>query len=154
LFNAMAGIKIVRIPYKGGGPALNALMGGEVQLMFATAGAASPHIKSGRLRGLAVTTPQPSALGPGLPTVTATLPGFVSQSIYGIFAPVRTPDAIIKRVNREAVQFLNIPATKELLLSNGVEAIGSTPEELADTVKSEMARLAKLIKDAGVQTEK
>ncbi len=153
LFNTMAGIKIVRIPYKGGGPALNALMGGEVQLMFATAGAASPHIKSGRLRALAVTTPQPSALGPGLPTVTSTLPGFVSQNIYGIFAPVKTPDAIIRRVNREAVQFLNISVTKELLLSNGVEAIGSTPEELADTVKSEMARLAKLIKDAGVRTE-
>ena len=154
LFNTMAGIKIVRIPYKGGGPAINALIGGEVQLMFATAAAATPHIKSGRLRALAVTTPQPSALGPGLPTVTSTLPGFVSQNIYGIFAPVKTPETIIRRVNREAVQFLNVPATKELLLANGVEAIGSTPEELADTVKSEMARLAKLNKDAGVRTER
>ena len=85
--------------------------------------------------------------------MTSTLPGFVSQNIYGIFAPVKTPDAIIRRVNREAVQFLNIADTKERLLANGVEAIGSTPDELADTVKSEMARLAKLNKDAGVRTE-
>ena len=86
-------------------------------------------------------------------TVTATAPGYVSQSIYGIFAPIRTPEATIRRLNQEAVQFLNVAATRERLLGSGVEAIGSTPEELADTVKTEMLRMAKLSKDAGVRTE-
>ncbi len=99
LFKAMAGVNIVRIAYKGGAPALSALIGGEVQVMFATASGAGPHVNSGRLRALAVTSAQPSALFPDLPTVAAAgLPGYDAASIMCIFAPAKTPAALIDRL--------------------------------------------------------
>src|SRR5207249_1713353 len=92
LFKAMAGVKIVRVPFKGVGPALNALIAGQVQIMFPSAGAVAPHVKSGRLRALAVTSAQPTALAPGLPTVAASgVPGYESIAMFGIFAPARLP---------------------------------------------------------------
>jgi tripartite-type tricarboxylate transporter receptor subunit TctC len=154
LFKAMAGVDIVRVPYKGVGPALNALIAGEVQLSFTNPGAATPHVKSGRLRALAVTSAQPSALLPGLPTVAASgLPGYEAVSIFGLFAPARTPAAIINRLNQESVRFLNLAQTREKFLNSGVETVGSSPEQLAATVKSEMARMGKVIRDRGIRAE-
>lgn len=107
LFKSMAGVNIVRIPYKGSGPALNDLVGGQVQLMFAGAGGVVPHIKAGRLKALGVTSAQPSALYPELPTVSASgLPGYESVTSYGLFAPAKTPTAIIVRVNQEIARVL------------------------------------------------
>src|SRR5262249_10698473 len=154
LFKAMAGVNIARIPFKGAGPALNSLMGGEVQMMFATCGTVAPHMKSGRLRALAVTGAQPSALAPGVPTVAATgVPGYEAISIQAIFAPARTPVAPVMRLNQDIARVLGMPDVKERLLNTGVEAAPGPPEQLAAVMKSEMARLGKVIKDAGIRIE-
>jgi tripartite-type tricarboxylate transporter receptor subunit TctC len=150
LFNSMARVNIVRIPYKGGGAALNALLAGEVQLTFNTGASVTPQLKAGRLKGLAITTAQPSPLFPGLPTVAATLPGYEASATYAMFAPVKTPAAIIGRLHQEVVRAINTTDIKEKLLEVGLEIVGSTPEELAAVMKSEMARLGKVIRDAGI----
>src|SRR4029079_11741320 len=107
LFKSMAGVNIVRVPYKGNGPAINDLVAGQTQLMFATAATVAPHAQSGRLRALAVTSAQPSPLAPGLPTMAASgLPGFEAVSIYGIYAPARTSGAIVDLLNREILRAL------------------------------------------------
>jgi tripartite-type tricarboxylate transporter receptor subunit TctC len=150
----MAGVNRVRIPYKGSGPALNAMIGGETQVSFPNAGAATPHIKSGRLRALAVGSIGPSALAPGLPTVAAAgLPGYESVTPMGIFAPAGTPATIIKRLNQEIVQVLNRADVKARHLNAGAEVVGSSPEQCAATIKSEMDRYGKVIKDAGIREE-
>ncbi len=154
LFKAMAGVDIVRVPYKGVGPALNALVAGEVQLSFTNPGAAAPHVKSGRLRAVAVTSAQPSALLPGLPTVAASgLPGYEAVSIFGMFAPAKTPAAIINRLNLETARHLTAPETRERFLSSGVETVGSSPEQLGATIKSEMTRMGKVIRDRGIRAQ-
>ena len=152
LFKATGRLDITQISYKGNGLALNALTAGEVQLAFATPGSVAAHIKSQRLRPLAVTSPQPSPLLPGLPTVaSAGLPGFEAMSIVGLFAPAKTPEAVIARLHQEVVRVLARAEVKERFLSAGVETVGSTPGEFGATVKSEMARLGKVIRDAGIK---
>ena len=152
LFKRMAGINMLRVPYKGGAPALNALIGGEVQLTFSVAGAVIPHLKTSRLRALAITSPQPSPLIPGLVTVAASgLPGYDAESLYGLFAPAGTPPAIITRLNQEAVKYLSLPETKERFLNAGLEAAGSSPEQLVATIKADMAKWGKLIREAGIR---
>lgn len=153
LFRAMAGVNIVRINYKGAGPALTALLAGELQLMFPTAGAVTPHVRAGRVRALAVTSAEPTALFPGVPTVAASLPGYESISIYGVFAPAKTPRTIIDKLNEEIVRFLNRADVKEKFFNAGMETVGGPPEQLAATVKSEMARMSKVIRDAGIRGE-
>jgi tripartite-type tricarboxylate transporter receptor subunit TctC len=153
LFRSMAGVNIVRINYKGAGPALTALLAGEIQLMFPTAGAVTPHLKSGRVRALAVTSAEPTALFPGVPTVAASLPGYESVTIYGIFTPAKTPRAIIDKLNVEIVRFLNRAEVKEKFFNAGMETVGGSPEQLAAAVKSEMTRMGKVIKDAGIRAE-
>ena len=154
LFKAMAGINMVRIPYKGVGPALTALAGGEVQLSFTNPGAAAAHVKSGRIRAMAVTSAKPSAVMPGMPTIAASgLPGYEAVSIFGAFAPAGTPAAIIQRLNLEMVRALTSADIREKFLSSGVETVGSSPGELAATVKAEMARMGKVIKDRGIRDQ-
>ncbi len=151
LFKFMAGVDVVRILYKGMGPALIDLMSGQVHVAFGTASSATPHIRSGRLRALAVTSAQPTPVFPGLPTLAATLPGYEAGSVYGVFAPARTPAAIINRLNREIVRHLQTAEVKERFLNVGVDVIGSTPAELAAAVRSDRERLGKMIKDAGIR---
>ena len=154
LFKSMAGVNIVRVSYKGAGPALNAVVANEVPLMFPTAGAVIPLAKAGRIRALAVTTAQPTALMPGLTTVArAGLPGFESASSTGVYAPAKTPPAIVKRLNQDIVRVLTQADVKEKLFNTGVEVVGSTPEQFAAAVKSEMIRMGKLIKDVGIRAE-
>ena len=154
LFKAMAEIQITNIPYKGNGPALTAVMGGEVQMMFPNAAAVTVHVKAGRLRALAVTSSQPSVLAPGLPTVAAAgLPGYESISRHGMLAPARTPSAIVARLNRDIARYLATPDAAKRLLAAGVEAVGSSPEELTEAMKAEMTRLGKVIRDAGIRAE-
>jgi tripartite-type tricarboxylate transporter receptor subunit TctC len=154
LFKYMAGVNLVRISYKGGGPAVNDLIAGQVKVMFATTGSVTPHVKSGRLRALAVTSPEPSALAPGLPTVAASgVPGYELQSIYGIFVPLKTPPAIVARLNQETRRFLEQPDTKERFLSSGVETVGSTPQEFAAAVAADTQRIQKVIQAAGLRVE-
>ena len=154
LFKSMAGVDIVRVAYRGGGPALMDLMAGQVQLMFSVTGSVAPHMKSGRLRALAVTSAQPTQLAPGLPTVAASgLPGFEAVSNAGIFAPAKTPKPIIDRLNQEIVRALAKPDVTEKFLGNGVEPVGSTPDQLEAAVKAEMVRMGKVIRDAGIREE-
>ena len=152
MFKALAGVKLVRIGYKGGGPALNDLISGQVPVMFATAGSVTAHIKAGRLRALAVTSAEPTALVPGLPTIAASgVPGYVSEAIYGMFAPAKTPAAIINRLHQETARFLAMPETRERFFNSGVETVGSSPQEFAAVIKSETIRLDKVIRSAGIR---
>lgn len=154
LFKVMAGVNIVRVPYKGSGQALTALLGGEVQLMFPNSGAVAPQLKTGRLKALAVSTSAPTALAPGLPTMSASgLPGYESVSPFGIFAPAGTPAPLIGRLNREMVAALKRTDVTERLFNAGVEVVASSPGELAATIKSEMAKWGKVIRDAGIREE-
>ena len=153
LFKAMAGVDIVRIPYKGAAPALYGLIAGSIQLMLASAGSATPHLRSGKLKALAVTTARPSTLLPDLPTVAATLPGYEAAATLGIFAPVRTPAAIINRLNKEIVQVLHRPDVKQALFNDGSETVGNSPQELREMVIADIARLGKVIKDAGIRAD-
>ena len=152
LFKALAGLDIVRINYKSGGQAVSNLVVGEVQLVFAAAGSSMPFVKSGKLRGLAITSAKPSALVPGLPTLAASgLPAYESSSVAGLFAPAGTPEAIVNELNREFVRVLHRADIKERLVNASIEAVGSSPAELAATVKSEIARMSKVVKDAGLR---
>jgi tripartite-type tricarboxylate transporter receptor subunit TctC len=152
LLRSMAGLNMVRINYKGAGAMLTDVISGSVHLSFATASSATPHLKSGRLRALAVTSAQPSALFPGLPTVaSAGLPGYESASTTGIFAPAGTPAPITTRLNQEIVKALNTAAVRDKFMGSGSEIVASAPEQLTALVKSDMTRLGKVIKDAGMK---
>ncbi len=151
LFNTMAGVRIVRIGYKGANQGLNDLIAAQIQVMFPSAGAVAPHVKSGRVKGLAVTSAERSRLAPQLPTVAASgLPGYESLAIYGMFLPAGTPRALVTRLNSEIVKILGAVDVKEKFFNIGMETIGGSPEQLAALVKSEMVRMGKLIKDAGI----
>jgi tripartite-type tricarboxylate transporter receptor subunit TctC len=154
LFKSMAGVSIARIPYKGTSPAINALLGGQVQMMVVPPTAVLGHIKSGRLRGLAVTSPRPSELAPGLPPVSAEgLPGFEVMGPFGLLAPARTPAALINRLNQEMVQVVNRPDERQRLFNVGVESIGSSPEEFAAAIGADILKWSQLIKAAGIREE-
>jgi tripartite-type tricarboxylate transporter receptor subunit TctC len=142
----------MRIGYNGGGPALNDVLAGQVKVMFATTGSVTALVKAGKLKGLAVTSAQPTALVPGLPTVAATgVPGYAAEAIYGVWAPAKTPAPILGRLNQELVKYLKSPEAKERFFNSGVEAVGSTPQEFAKEIKSEAARLEKVFKTAGIR---
>jgi len=154
LFKYMARVNIVRVPYKGQGPAVLAVLGGEVQMSFATSSSVSGHIKSGKLRALAIGTVKPSALAPGLPTVAESgLPGYESASNAGMFAPAKTSARLVALLNREIVQALNRPEVRDLLFKDGTEVVGNSPREFAASIQAEMASLGKVIKAAGIRTE-
>ncbi len=152
LFNIMAGVKIVRIPYKGAGPALTGVITGEAQIMFAITGSAMTHIKSGRLRALGVSSLQPSPLAPGLPTIaSAGLPGYEALQIQGVWAPAKTPAAVVNRLHDEIVRVLNRPEVKKRLFDSGMEVVGSTPKAFTDFLEADMITLRKLIRDVGIK---
>ncbi len=153
LFKSMTGTDIVRVNYKGASQALTDLASGQTQLMFAVPGSVLPHVKSGRLRALAVTSVKPTPLMPGLPTVAATLPGYESVSYLAIFAPLGTPAAIVTRLNQEIIRVLNRPDVKEKFLATGIETVGSSPEALSALIKQEVARMGKVIKAAGIRAD-
>jgi tripartite-type tricarboxylate transporter receptor subunit TctC len=155
VFKAMAGVNLTRIGYKGGGPALNDVLAGQVKVMFATTGSVMGHVKSNRLRALGVTSAQPSALVPGMATVASLgVPGYSSEAIYGFWAPAKTPRAIVSRLHEETVRVLQSPEVKERLFNSGVEAVGSTPAEFAAVIKAESTRLSEVIRKAGIRSAK
>jgi len=152
LFNSMAKVNIVRISYRGSPSALTAVMSGEVQLMFAAAAPVRPHIQAGRVRPLGVTTAKRLATYPDVPTIAESgLPGFEAVSMHGIFAPAKTPDAIVTRLNQEIVRLLQRPESRDRFAGIGAEPIGSTPEQLTAEIKAEIARMGKVIREAGIQ---
>ncbi len=154
LFKYMAGVDIARIVYKGTGAALQDVIAGHVQLTFAAGAAAAPHVKSGRLRALGVTSAEPSRAYPELPTIAASgLPGYEALSPIALFAPAETPPAIINRLNHEVARVLNRPDIRDTFLKSGVETIGSSPEQLMARIKSEVDKMGKMIKAAGIRDE-
>jgi len=154
LLNSMAGIRMLHVPYKGGGPALMDLIAGQVQLLFATQLASWPHVQSGRIRALAVSTAKRPASLPDLPTVAeAGVPGYDSGVWYGVLAPAGTPREIVMRLNGEIVRVLNLPDYRGLLVNNTIEPIGSPPEQLGQYIKSELVKWAKVVKDANVRVD-
>jgi tripartite-type tricarboxylate transporter receptor subunit TctC len=154
LFKSMAGVNIVNVNYKGTGPAVNALIAGEVQVMFANATIAMPQVKAGKVRAIAVGSLQPSPLVPDLPTVAASgLPGFESMIPQAIVAPAKTPPALVNRLNAEIVRVLMRPDVKERHFSIAVETVGSSPEELAAAMRSDIVRWGRVIREAGIRIE-
>jgi tripartite-type tricarboxylate transporter receptor subunit TctC len=155
LFKSMAGgINVVHVPYKGNAGAITALISGEVQMLITDGGLLAPHIKAGKARAVAVTSAEPSALAPGLPTVSASgVPGYEAVSMTGVFVPAKTSAAIINRLNQEFVRFLSRPEVKEQFLGRGAEVVASSPEQFAAAVKSDLSNLGKAIKTAGIKAE-
>jgi len=143
------------VPYQGNQPAISAMMGGEVQMAIFDAGLIAPQVKAGRLRALAVTSLEPTALAPGLPTMAASgLPGYESIGMTGVFAVGdKTPRPIIARLNQEILKFLAKPEIKEQFLKSGVEMVGSTPEQFTEAIRADVAKMGKLIKDIGLRVE-
>jgi tripartite-type tricarboxylate transporter receptor subunit TctC len=152
LFRSMTGVNIVNVNYKGTGPAINAVVAGEVQIMFCNATIAAPHIKGGRVKALAVGSPERSPLLPDLPTLAASgLPGFESVVAQGIVMPARTPPALLKYINQEIARVLNKPEVKERHFAIGVETVASSPEEFASTMRRDIERWGKVIRDANIR---
>ena len=154
LFDELAGTKMTHVPYKGGGPAMIELVGGQVQLVFATPPTAVPQIKSGKIRGLAVTTLKRSSVMPDLPTISESgLKGYDANNWYGVVVPVKTPKPIVTRLNTEIVKALNAPDLKELFFTQGLDPAPSTPEQFGDYIKSELGKWAKVIKTSGAKAD-
>jgi tripartite-type tricarboxylate transporter receptor subunit TctC len=154
LLKYMAGIDIVLVAYRGVGAAVNDLIAGRVQMMVPNAGAALQHVRTGKLRALAVGSAGPSAFFPGVPSVAeAGLPGYEAVASYAVFAPARTPASLVARLNREIVGVLHTPDLKEKFSNTTTDVIGSTPAELTAHMKAEVARLGKVIKAADIRAE-
>ena len=154
MFNVMAGVKTVHIPYKGTGPALTDIIGGQIEMLFGTPVATFPHVRSGRLRSLAMTGAKRSEAVPDLPTVAeAALPGFSAEAWYGLLAPAGTPPAVIARLNAEAVKAVQHPDVKTRLGGEGADLIGSTPEQTMQFIQDEIVRWTRVIKTAGIKPE-
>ena len=154
LFNYTAGVNIVRIPYNSGASEMADLLGGHVQMTFGSGGSVGPHVRSGKLRGIAVTTAEPSKLFPNLPTIAASgVPGYEAAAMSGVWAPAKTPAALIGRLNQDIVRVLNTQEVKDKFFAGGVETVGSTPAVFGTKIKSEMERLGKVIKAAGIRED-
>ena len=153
LLRKLAGVEITHVPYKGGGAAINDLLGGHIPMAFLSMSAAVPALATGKIRLLAVVEKTRYAGMPDIPTIGETVPGFEMSSWLGVFAPAGTPDAIVARLNTEIGKILSDSAVKEKFAVLGFAAAGSTPEELANTVKSGLEVRGQLIKAAGIQQE-
>ena len=154
LRSLVGGIKLVHVPYKGNAQALTDLLGGHVSSMFSALPSAMPHLASGRVRPLAITSRARSAAVPQVPTfIEAGVPDFVFSSEFGLLLPARTPRDIVTLLNREIVKILRLPDVRERLAAQGAEPVGNTPEEYAASVKADLARWAKIVKTANIRAE-
>jgi tripartite-type tricarboxylate transporter receptor subunit TctC len=151
LLKSMAKIDIVHVPYKGTGQALSDVIGGQVQMMMSSLLPAMPQVKSGRLRGLAVTSLQRTPALPEIPTVAESgVPGFETTSWHGMVMPAKTPPAIVARVHEEMVRLLNLPDVKALFLSQGMDTVGNTPAEFAAYIKGETEKWTRVVRAIGI----
>jgi tripartite-type tricarboxylate transporter receptor subunit TctC len=154
LFNSAARVKLVHVPYKGSGPAVTDLVGGQVQLMFGNLVAVLPQVKTARLRALAVTGEKRTAAAPELPTVIeAGVPGYVVISWFGVLVPAATPRELITRLNADLARTMGAPDVRERLAADGAEPTVGTPEQFGAFIKAEIAQWTKVIKNAGIVAE-
>lgn len=153
LFKAMAGLDIVHVPYKGSGPALIDVLAGQVPIIFDNLPSSTEHIKSGKLKGLAVTTTSRAPVFPDMPSMSETLPGYETYTWNALFAPAGTPPEVIKRLNEAANTAVNDPTTKAKLAEFSATVVGSTPEALATHVTSELAKWAPIVKQSGAKID-
>lgn len=153
-FKSIAGIDIVHVPYKGAAPGVNDLIGGHVQMMLIGLPVALPHVRSGKLRALGVSTPKRSPLAPELPTISESgLPGFQKINWLGLLVPAATPKEIVARLNAEVVRILRLPDTRTRLLAQGFEPVGGTPEQLTEYMKTELAKAGEIVKKSGIKAD-
>jgi len=145
MFKQATGANVANVPYKGGGPAVTALISGEVDFEFGTALAVTPHMKSGKVRALAVTTAKPAAAFPELPTMLSIFPGFDVDNWYAMFMPAGTPKPIVDKLRSEIVKAIKAPDVQEFMAKEGGQPVGSTPDELTEMFKREIAKYAKVI---------
>ncbi len=153
MLDIMAGIRTVHVPYKGGGPATTDLLGGQLQFMFSAIPQVLPHVKTGRLRAIAVGHATRTRAAPDLPAIAETLPGFNNTTWYGLLAPARTPREIVMRINADLNKVLSQPEFVQRILIQGVEAATSTPAAFGEMIRSEEDRWRKVIKSAGIAPE-
>lgn len=153
LFKTMAGVDLVHIPYKGVGPMITDMLSGQLKLTISSAVPLSPQVKSGRLRGLAVTSPKRSAAFPELPAIAETVPGYEVVNWFGIFAPAGTPKPVIARVNAALNRALQSAELVKILNARGADAVGGAPEAFAKVVNADFAKWAKVVKDSGARVD-
>ena len=153
MFNQTVGIKSTVITYRGGGPAVIALISGELDYGFVTAPSIMPHLKSGKARALAVTTPKPASALPDLPTMNSMYPGFESDNWYAMFYPKGTPKPIVNRMNAEIRKALDTPEIKAFLPKEALDPVASNPEELSELLKREIEKYAKVITLANIRVD-
>jgi tripartite-type tricarboxylate transporter receptor subunit TctC len=153
LLDILAGVRTVHVPYKGGGPATIDLLAGQLQFMFSAIPQVLPHVKTGRLRAIAVGHPTRTRAAPDLPAVAETLPGFNNTTWYGVLAPARTPREIVSRINTDLNKVLSQPEFAQRVLIQGIEAATSTPEGLGELMRAETERWRTVIKRAGIATD-
>jgi tripartite-type tricarboxylate transporter receptor subunit TctC len=154
LFKSLAGVKIVHIPYKGSAPAVTDLLGGQVPVMFDNAPNVMPHVKAGRLRALGQSGLARSSIAADVPTVAeAGVPGYEVMVWFGLVAPAGTPRDVIAKLNAEVLKILAMPDVRERFLAQGVEPMGSTPEQFGEHIRAQMTKWAKVVTDAGVKAE-
>ena len=154
VFKRMAKIDMLHVPYKGAGPSLADLLAGQVHLIFASSPSVMPHVRNGRLRALGVTTAKRVRATPEVPTIAeAGLPGFELTGWYGLLAPAGTPSPVVNRLNVDLVKTLNVADVQEKLVDQGLEVSTSTPREFADFLKAEIAKYARVVREAGVKVD-
>lgn len=153
LFNTMAGVRSTHVPYKGGGPAITALMGEQISMIYGTVPLAMPHIKSRRVKAIAVTSPKRISELPNVQTVAEVLPGYEVSLWWALLAPAGTPKSVIGRLNQEIGETLKMPDVRERLGALGFDLVGGSPEELRKFMKSESAKWAKVVKSANIKID-
>jgi tripartite-type tricarboxylate transporter receptor subunit TctC len=154
LFNERAGVQMAHIPYKGAAPAMQDLIGGQIQLMFDNMASSLPQVKAGKIRALAVTTPKRALAAPELPTIAeAGLPDFDISTWFGLFAPANVPKDVVAKLHAEFTRALALPDVKEKLAGLGIEPVGNKPDEFAAYIKSEAAKYADVIKKSGARVD-
>ena len=154
LFATKAGIEMLHVPYKGGGPAVTAVVGGEVQLHFPAPAVGIPHVKAGRLRGIAFTGGKRLTALPDVPTVAETIPGFLADAgWHGVFAPAKTPPAILRKVQESIHKALQVPRVRDHFVNNGYEPQGHTPAEWAKLFQADLKRYAEITRSAKIEPQ-
>jgi tripartite-type tricarboxylate transporter receptor subunit TctC len=154
LLRYMTKIDLLHVPYKGGGPAMTAAMGGQTQLLVATSVGLLPHVRAGKLRAIAVTSAKRSAAAPEIPTVAESgVPGYEHEPWNGMFGPAGIPKAILARVNADVVRVLNSPGARKVLEGDGADVVGNTPEQFGVVLKAEIAKWTKVARAAGIKAE-